>query len=157
EARRLHHARVAEALEATGVGEQEPQQLVRHLEASGAAERAARHAERAAKLAADALAFDRAAELYRVALRLGAFDDAAGRNLQLPRGAALAHAGRGPEAAEAYLAAAQGANAASRLFCHGRAAEHLLGSGHIERGLEALGAVLAEIGESMPRTPRRAL
>jgi serine/threonine protein kinase len=153
--RRRHHGRLADALESTGLAEQEPQQLVRHLEAAGASERAARHAERAARLADEALAFDRAAELYRVALRLGAFDDAARRNLELRLGEALAHAGRGPEAAEAFLSAARGANPATRLFCHGRAAEHLLGSGHIEGGLEALSAVLAEIGDSMPSSPRR--
>jgi hypothetical protein len=157
EARRELHRRLAAALEGAGAAVEDPQVLVRHLEAAGETERAARQAERAAERAAEALAFEQAAALYRTALGLGRHDPAERRRLQIALGDALANAGRGPEAADQYLASVEGADAAARLDCQRRAAEHLLGSGHIERGLDTLGAVLREVGEKMPSTPRRAL
>jgi hypothetical protein len=56
-----------------------------------------------------------------------------------------------------YLAAANGADAAARLECRRLAAEHLLLSGHLDRGMQTLSDVLSEIGESLPLTPARAL
>ena len=154
---REHHSRLAEALEISGLADQDPQILVRHLEAAGDAVRAARHAERAARVAAHALAFDRAAELLRKALELGHHDEAATRALRIEAGDALVNAGRGAEAAELYLLAADGADGMTRLECERRAAEQLLSAGHIERGMRALAAVLAEVGVELPATPRRAL
>jgi hypothetical protein len=55
------------------------------------------------------------------------------------------------------LEATPGADAATRLDCQKRAAEQLLVSGHIERGLQTLDAVLAEVGVSLPPSPRAAL
>src|SRR5207244_626662 len=69
--RKRLHGRLAEALGGTGAVTVDPNALVRHLEAAGEPVRAARAAEQAARLATDAMAFERAAELYRVALRLG--------------------------------------------------------------------------------------
>jgi tetratricopeptide (TPR) repeat protein len=157
ELRRTHHRRLADALESAGAGAKDPQVLVRHLEAAGETERAAVLAERAARLAQETLAFEQAAGLYRTALRLGRFGAAECCKLLMSLGDALAHAGRGVEAAEAYLEAVPVATGASRLECQRRAAEQLLISGHIDRGLDAIGAVLAEVGEHLPKTPRRAL
>jgi tRNA A-37 threonylcarbamoyl transferase component Bud32 len=157
EARMRHHARLAQALEGAGVGEHDPRVLVRHLEGAGQPARAARFAERAAKMAAEALAFDRAAELVSIALRLGEYDETERRALWIHLGDVLVNAGRGSEAADAYLSAAEGADATVRLECHRRAAEQLLGSGHIDRGLKTLAAVLAEVGERLPPSPRQAL
>ena len=50
-----------------------------------------------------------------------------------------------------------GADAATRLDCQRRAAEQYLVSGHIEPGLEALQAVLSEVGVGLPKSPARAL
>jgi hypothetical protein len=50
-------------------GRDDPEFLARHLHAAGDLDAAALHAVRAALAAAGALAFDRAAELYRLALR----------------------------------------------------------------------------------------
>ncbi|HJZ87298.1 MAG TPA: AAA family ATPase [Polyangia bacterium] len=157
--RRAHHGRLANALEGSGAAAGDPQVLVRHLEAAGETQRAAAQAERAARLASEALAFDQAAELYRTALRLGgpSYDPVEARRLRRLLGEALGNAGRGPESAEAYLLAAEGADAVSRLDCRRLAAQQLLVSGHLERGMEALGAVLAEVGTRLPLSPQRAL
>ena len=155
--RKLRHAGLAHALEAAGVGEHDPRALVRHFEGAGQPARAAQLAERAARIAAEALAFDRAAELLGIALRLGENDETEKRALLMRLADSLVHSGRGAQAADVYLAAANGADAATRLECRRLAAEHLLLSGHLDRGLEALGAVLAETGESLPSTPARAI
>jgi hypothetical protein len=90
-------------------------------------------------------------------LRLGAHNDAERRALLLGLGDVLVGGGRGTEAAAVFLSAIDGADAATRLECRRRAAEQLLLSGHIERGLETLDAVLGEVGLKLPRSPRRAL
>jgi len=127
------------------------------LEAAGENERAARAAEQAARLAGEALAFDRAAALYAVAIRLGKYGVFEGRKLRLAMAEAFANAERGPEAAAAYLQAAEGADAAAAFDCRRRAAEHLLGSGHLEEGIAQINKVLAEFGDRVPPTQRRAL
>jgi len=156
ETRRRDHARLADALEALG-DDADPRIVVRHLLAAGETQRAARQAERAAQLAGDAFAFDQAAEFYRAALELSDQDEADARALRMRLADVLRDGGRGVEAAEAYVAAARGADAATRLECRREAAHQLLVSGHIERGLESLAAVLGEIGATLPATPRRAL
>jgi tetratricopeptide (TPR) repeat protein len=152
EARRERHRDLALAFELTTLAD--PRVLVHHLEAAGEPERAADLAEQAARRASEALAFDLAAELYGTALRLGGGEEA--RPLQLRLADALALAGRGAEAADAYLSAAIGADAATRFECHRRASEQLLGCGYVERGLELLKAVVAELGERMPETQQSA-
>ncbi len=156
-ARRALYLGLADALERGGAAESAPTALVLNLEAAGEAERAARYAERAAARAARALAFDRAAELYRKALELGRPAPERARELHAALGDALANAGRGPEAARAFLAAADGAAPEERLRCRTQAARHLLGSGHIEDGVEVMRGVLAEAGGRWPRTPLRTL
>jgi serine/threonine protein kinase len=148
---RSHHARLAEALALEGPSTL-PHRLIAHLVAAGEIERAADAAWMAARHADDALAFDQAAELYAQSLRLRTPDEARRLELLLALGTALGNAGRGPEAADALLAAAVLATGHVRLDALQQAAQHLLGSGHIERGLAALDEVLAEIGERPPRT-----
>src|SRR5262249_7110941 len=118
---------------------------------------AARYLERAAGQALEALAFDRAAENYREVLRLGAESKTHERQLYIKLGNALANAGRGADAAEAYLAAVEGGTAAETLELERRAAEQLLRSGHVERGLSVLNAVLARVGLRMPKTTHGAV
>jgi eukaryotic-like serine/threonine-protein kinase len=155
--RKDHHRRLAAALERAGVAERDPQALVSHLEGAGEGERAAAYAVKAAELSARALAFDRAAELYRAALRSGRYDASETERLSHELGEALAAAGRGPEAAEAFLAAARGASAPARLDRQRRAAEHLLGSGHLARGVAVLSEVLSSVGERAPDSALGAL
>ncbi len=154
---RVHHEGLANALEAQAGAHDDGQSLVRHLEAAGLVERAAEQAARAARAAAEALAFDRAAAMYAVALRLGRHNEAASRRLRIAMADALVDAGRGTDAADAYLAAADGADTATRLECRRKAAGHLLITGDIERGLAVLDELLGELGERLPPTPKRAL
>jgi tRNA A-37 threonylcarbamoyl transferase component Bud32 len=155
--RARHHLRLAAVLEVAGIGDSDPRALVRHLEGGGQKDRAARHALRAARMSAEALAFDQAAELYTIALRLGEHEEVERRPLRIHLADALVNAGRSTEAAEVYLLAADGAELGTRLECQRRAAEQFLISGHIEQGLAALRAVLAEFNVKLPSTPARAV
>jgi hypothetical protein len=69
--------------------------VVRHLEAAGLVERASDQAVRAARDAAEALAFGRAAAMYEVALRLGNPPAELARQLRIEMADALVNAGRG--------------------------------------------------------------
>jgi serine/threonine protein kinase len=153
---RGHHRRLAEALDAAGGAE--PEVLGVHFEGAGALDRAAVHYAAAAGRAAEALAFERAAAFYRLALELQPDAAAAGtRALRTGLADALANAGRGAEAARAYLSAADGAGDAEAFELRRRAALQYLISGHIDAGLDALRGVLRAVGLRLPETPRRAL
>ena len=153
--RRDLHARLARALAAAPAPDLEA--LVVHCDGAGDREAAAEYALRAADQASAALAFDRAAGLYRRALELGAFDAARTRAIRARLGEALSNAGDGGAAAEAYLAAALDAPAADALELRRRAASESLRSGRVDGGLRILGEVLAEVGGRLPPSPRRAM
>jgi hypothetical protein len=144
------HRRLADALVAAG--ETDAEILAWHHEGAGAHERAAEHYRRAATRAARALAFDRAAALFERTVRLGAWPDAERRQLELQRAEALTYAGRGADAAQAYLRAAEGADADTGLRLRGRAADQLLRSGHVDAGLDILRQVLAGLGLRLPQS-----
>jgi len=113
-----------------------------------------RAAERA--LADQGMTFRRAAELFDEAL-LGKALDAADRGRYLrDRAYALACAGIGVEAANAYLAAANHGGA-DELDLRRRAAEQLLRSGHIDDGMALLKGVMAAVEIEYPATQRAAL
>ncbi len=158
EAKRRHlHERVALALEQSGAAEHDPRELVRHARAAGRVTLAAARAQSAARQAMTALAFDQAAEFFAVAIELGSYDPETLRGLRIELATALVHAGRGPEAATQFLAAADGADPAVRLDCQRQAADQWIITGHLERGMAALRTSLADIGEPLAATPRRAL
>ena len=152
---KAHHRALALALE--NVPAADPETLQIHFQHAGEHERAARYAIVAADHAADALAFDRSARLYRVALDLSPGEPAGRQRIRVKLGDALANAGRGRDAAHAYLAAVEGATAADRLELQRRAAEQLLRSGHIDEGFDAIRAVLATMGMRLAGSPRRAM
>ena len=157
EVTREHHRRLALALEASGSAD--PEVLGVHFLGSGQPERAADYFARAADQAAEALAFDRAAGLYRRARELQPDASPSGtiHRLNARLGDALANAGRGAEAAAAYLAAVPDAPVADAIELQRRAAMQFLISGHIDEGLATLRTVLEAIGMALPVTPRRAL
>ncbi|WP_437945274.1 protein kinase [Sorangium sp. So ce296] len=147
------HLALAAVLEASGRAEADV--LAMHFRRGGRADEAARYAVKAGDRAAEALAFDRAAEHYAAALEAapagaGGGDGAAGaddaRALRIKLAHALRNAGRGAEAARAYAAAAEGAAPRESLDLRRCAAEQLLVSGHIEEGKRALAGVLASVG-----------
>ena len=149
------HERLATALE--GAAQADPETLAVHWRAAGCNQHALRHAVRAAEQASTGLAFRRAARLYRWALELGASSPAQRPALHTSLGHALANAGEGVAAADAYLTAVTAAPAEQRLDLERRAAEQLLRAGHIDRGIEQVRAVLARVGMALPTTPGRAL
>jgi eukaryotic-like serine/threonine-protein kinase len=157
ETTRSRSAQLSRVLEEGGAAEYAPELLMRHLEAAGLKLRAAALAEKAARRASAALAFDRAAEFLRTALRLGKHTVKDLYRLHLALAEALANAGRGPEAAEAFLEAATEQEPTIQLELKHKAAKQFLGSGYVARGLDLLHSVLAEFGESVPTTPSEAL
>jgi serine/threonine protein kinase len=148
-----HHHSLALALELSK--QKDSETLAVHYRGAGDYERAADYAVEAAQQASSAFAFDRAARLYQLAIELQ--PQAKGRPLRIRLAEALANAGRGAEAANAYLAALDGARAAEILELRRRAAEQLLRSGHIDQGLSVLGTVLSSMGLKLPETPTQAL
>ncbi|MEO6773009.1 MAG: protein kinase [Kofleriaceae bacterium] len=148
--RRRYHERLANVLVASKLSDQDPLAAIRHLEAAGDVSRAGELAMEAARRAEDTLAFELAAALWEVALRLGAHDDDERRRILMCRAEALSNAGRGPDSAFTFLAAADGASAETGFQCRRRAAHELLVAGHIHEGLELIAQVLAEIGERLP-------
>jgi hypothetical protein len=149
-----HHRRLALVLEASR--RSDPEILAIHLQEAGEPGRAGTYYALAAARAAEALAFDRAAKLYRLALELQAPRGIEECRLRTGLADALAHAGRGPESALEYLRAAETAGEAEALDLRRHAALQRLSSGHVDDGLAILRTVLAAVGMKRPETPRRA-
>jgi len=145
-----NHERLARVLEADG--KVDPEVLAEHLQKSGDPARASEFYLRAAEQSALALAFDHAARLYRIALDLypGTVDEA--RVLWRKLGDSLANAGRGAEAASAFLKAAESATAAETAELKRLATSQLLISGHLDEGLALLRTLLGPFGLSIPGT-----
>jgi serine/threonine protein kinase len=152
---RDHHRQIAQTLEAAGGAD--PEALAAHFRDGGNGDKAARYFAEAAARASDALAFDRAATLYRVTLEIRSPKSQECHDLHRRMGDALANAGRGAEAALAYQQAAAQASAAEAFDLRRLAAAQLLVSGHVEEGLAALREVLAAVGMALPDSPAHAI
>jgi hypothetical protein len=150
-----YHRRLALALESTR--QADPESLAVHWREAGELSKAADYATRAADKATRALAFDRAAQLYQLCLDLASSSVPQTRQLRVRLGDALANAGRGAEAAHAYLLAAGESDAIDAIDLRRRAAEQLLRSGHVDEGLKVLRDVLNSVGMKLAPTPLRAL
>jgi serine/threonine protein kinase len=141
--RELHEA-LAVAFEASAQDDAET--LATHWREAGNASRAARYAGLAGDQAAKAFAFDRAAQWYEDALGLLGEGDAGRRELHVKLGDALGNAGRGALAAPHLERAAAGAAPAEALELRRRAADQLLRSGEVDRGMDAIRDVLGTVG-----------
>ena len=158
EARRVVHHQLARAIESSARSDAEA--LAVHYGLAGDRPQAARFASLAAETASRGLAFEQAARLFRLAL--DQLPDAPSqtqnaRAIRTRMGDELAKAGRGAEAARAYLEASKGASPAEVLDLQRRAAQQLLVTGHIDEGVAAMRSVLASEALVYPATPRRAL
>lgn len=132
--------------------------LLRHQGESGDHLAAALSARVAAEQAHEALAFQRAAELFTLCASLDPpAEDEEGYRLLRRMADALAHAGWALQAATIYREAALGAKAADALHMRQRAAEHLLRGAELEEGLQAVSELLGSINMRLPKTPNRAL
>jgi len=150
-----HHARLAAALEASTRAD--PEALAVHFRGAGDDAKAAHYALLAADQASTAVAFERAARLYRLALDLQPGTIAERRWLWVKLGDALASGGRVIEAARAYETASEGAEPRERRRLVQQVAEQFLMGGYLDDGLTRLRSVLADAGLPLPATSRRAL
>jgi tetratricopeptide (TPR) repeat protein len=150
------HRRLAEAMEHSS--QPDPEHLAVHLEAAGESDRALAFVLEAADYAAEMLAFDRAAELAARGLALMAEDAPDRSEVEERLGTALAHGGRSAEAADAFLRAADLEAGPDRVLdLKRRGAEHLLRSGHVDRGVDVIREVLGSVGLSLGRSRPRVL
>lgn len=154
EQRRGLHAKLAQLLES--IEDPDPHLLVHHFLMAEQPEKAAVAAQAAADRAREILAFELEASLVERALDLGAW---AGEHWRAREriARALSNAGRGADAAKAFADAALGLERVSpgdpniaRLRLAG--AEHLLRSGFLDRGLEAMCEVMRLAGLPYPKS-----
>lgn len=150
EQRHARHLSLAIAIEQTGHGDAED--LARHFHGAERYEKARLYIRAAARQATAALAFGRAAELWRTALDWGAEADAGMLYEEL--GYANVAIGQGRAAADAYLRAAELSAHDRATELRLRAADQLLRSGFLDAGLSVLSADLRHIGIRLPADPR---
>ena len=153
DATRRHHASLARVFEAAGTIDAET--IAKHFERADETAKAGHYYGLAASAAARALAFDRAATLYRQALLGRSIDPGEHTALQRELGHALANAGRGYEAAQAYEAAMNTAPAAEHFELQRLAAAQYCFSGHIREGRAIFRRLLRQVGLSLPANPLR--
>jgi hypothetical protein len=146
DARTSCHRALIDAFEA--IRPQDSERLAYHCEQAARPGAAATHALVAADKASRALAFDKAVTLYRRALELGDWDSPGRHVIHTALATALANAGRGLEAAKAFLAAAEGANGIGRVRLRIKAADQYLRTGHLSEGQALLKVLLDEVGLS---------
>jgi serine/threonine protein kinase/tetratricopeptide (TPR) repeat protein len=149
------HRRIAVALEISG--QPDPEALVLHWRGAGGVEQTAHYALLAGDRAAEALAFDRAAGFYELALAKPVLQEDERRELLIKRAKVLDLAGRGEDAARVLLKAAEGAPPLRRAELESGAATALFGSGRMVEGTDVLRRVLAVVGLRAPASTLSAL
>ncbi|HTB78071.1 MAG TPA: protein kinase [Polyangiaceae bacterium] len=152
---REHHAELARALESAP--REDAEAIARHLLGAGDRGRAAHFAARAAEEAITKLAFEHAARLLAMALEMTPDAPEEKRRLRARLATVYEWAGRGEEAARAYLEAAEGAQPLQRAELERAASIELLASGRMVEGSAVLHRVLAAVGLSAPRSVLSAL
>lgn len=133
---------LVEAIDAAPAGLVEPEAHLGYLVGAGEPRRAAQLSVTAARHAAGAFAFERAAHLFAEATRLGDYSVDEARELHIARADALVAAGRCHDAALAYMAAASAAPTALAISLRQSALGELLRGGYMDEGLAVLHTVL---------------
>jgi hypothetical protein len=135
---------------------------IEHFEAGADVDSVRRYVVPAADEAARVLAFERAARLYQRALELGGSGTPL-EEVERRLAVALASAGRGREAGEAYARAAgalerrSNADAQHVLELRYRAAEQFIQTGHDDKGSGILREVLERVGIPLPASRGEAI
>lgn len=153
--RQARHLRLANVLEREE--DVDPEHLAFHYRGAGQLERAGEFSAAAAAIATNALAFERAASLYRAAIAELPAGYEHRTDLVASLGDAEWSAGRLAAAAEAYLSAATDAPPGRALELRRKASEQLLRSAHVDQGLDAIRVVLKAVSLEISSTPMRAL
>ncbi len=149
------HLRLAETLERSQ--RVDPEVLALHYQGAGQLEEAGHYYALAADRAAEGLAFDLAARLYRVSLATRPVTGCEERTLRTRLADALSNAGRGADAAEEYLLVARGCQGMEQEELQRRAATQYLTCGYVDKGVAVAQPLLRSMGIGWPSTPRRAL
>ncbi len=153
--KRHYHRGIAEAMEMRIHGDDNvaAEPLSFHWQQAGDQERSARYAGKAAVQAAEALAFERAAHLYKRALRVKHLSQYDRLQLHIGLGNALVNAGRGAEAAKAYLTAAGMSSEEKHVIdLKRRAVEHWLRSGMVQHAGQTMNELLRYVGLRLPKS-----
>ena len=149
------HAQLVSALETLpGV---EPQWLLSHYRAAGSHKLAKTYSIIMAERALAVLAFDHAASMYLSALELTNEGSPDWITLNLSCADALTKAGRGAEAARAYLRATRGATPQQAQHFSNLAVTQWIRSGHLEHGVALLKSCLEAVGISWPESSTSAI
>ncbi|HLW63788.1 MAG TPA: protein kinase [Gemmataceae bacterium] len=151
-AQAAHHERLLRAYSAAPGAPREL--LAWHCLSAGRPDEAAEYYGEAARQAAEALAFERAAHLYRLCLDLHPPTAAEASAARERLATYLALAGRGLESAQAYLAACQDADQTRIFQLRRQAAYQFCASGQVDLGLDTLREVLRTAGLTMPASPQ---
>jgi hypothetical protein len=128
----------------------DPERIAAHCEQACETRMCATYALQAARRAVEVLAFNKAASFFEMAISAQTLVSGDLRLVRRECADALANAGWGLRAAEHYLAACEGATIDEQLDCKLLAAEQLLYSGHVDRGLAIFETVLGQVGLKLP-------
>ncbi|MBK7995221.1 MAG: protein kinase [Blastocatellia bacterium] len=150
-----YHHLLALALEETKTDD--PERLAKHFQLAGEQEKACTYTITAAQKADEALAFDRAVQLYQQTLNLNSTPSLNTVSVKVKLGKALANLGKGVDSARAYLAATADSDRQGILELQHRAAEQFLNAGYIEEGVGLLKEVLSKVGMKLTSTQTQAL
>ena len=148
------HRQLALAWERSGIARAET--LTTHFNGAGDAAKTVRYAAIAAEHASQALAFDRAADLYALLVRLEE-DPERRRKWQIALGEALVNCGRGFEAAAAYQSALPLTTGDEVIDLESRAAAELIRAGYLEEATQVLNRLLPKVGVRPPGSHLRSI
>jgi len=151
---RRWHGRLANALEASGTPDL--QALTEHLIGAEDFARAGIYAIRAATQASRAMAFDKAAQLYELAVKYHE-DEAWQQELRVQWAEALINAGRSSMAAEVFIDAAEHASEEDALVFERRAGTELVLAGQVTRGYAVLRRTLVALNIKLDEGRSQAL
>jgi hypothetical protein len=143
------HRQMANALQAAAPADAE--RIALHLDRAGDSVACSQFAKRAGDQARHALAFEKAAAFYRLALQPGTLAQHERPGVLANLADCLANAGRSADAARAYTDAAAAAERRRQLELSARAADQLLRGGYIREGLHRLDDVMRQLRLQPPR------